>query len=146
MMPQVIAVLLGLVAVVVIGETARAQDGGGAAAFQHLDLNGDGMIDADELAALRSRVFNSMDRDLDGNLTENEFVELWLDEVAPTDDPRRADLRRARQQRFAEMDVDGDGTVSKQSYIEIGTERLMAADTDKDGKLSPAEFAAENRD
>jgi len=129
-----------LLAILAGGGAASAQDRGSASVYARMDLNGDGAVDIDELGALRARVFNRMDRNLDNQLTETEFVDLWVDEVAPAGDPRRDDLTQLRRDRFAELDGNGDGTIKKKEYIDIGASRFLAADRDGDGRLSLEEF------
>ena len=129
-----------LLAVLAGGGPAIGQDSGSSSVYARMDLNGDGTIDIDELGALRSRVFNRMDRNLDSRLAEAEFVDLWVDEVAPAGDPRRGDLTQLRRDRFAELDENGDGTIQKKEYIDVGTSRFLAADRDGDGRLSLEEF------
>jgi len=129
-----------LLAILAGGNPAVAQDSGTSSVYTRMDLNGDGAIDVDELGALRARVFNRMDRNLDNQLDETEFVDLWVDEVVPAGDTRRADLTQLRRERFAELDGNGDGTIKKKEYIDIGTSRFLAADRDGDGRLSLAEF------
>ncbi len=120
---------------------AMAQSDATRSIFDRMDLDNDGAIDSDELAALRARAFNGMDRDLDGVLTEAEFVELWIAEAADEDDPRIEDITRLRRGRFAEMDEDDDGEIAKDAYLAVGNDRFLAADGDKDGQLSLEEFS-----
>lgn len=66
----------------------------------------------------------------------------------PRDDPygeatvTKADASAAAAKRFAELDANKDGLLTEDELGRMG--RMLAqADTDKDGKLSAAEFAAQ---
>ena len=70
-------------------------------AFDHLDKNGDGFIDAKDLepaaaeriASASKRFFRRFDADSDGKVTKDEF-------------------NRFAKARFADLDVDGDGRIT----------------------------------
>jgi Ca2+-binding EF-hand superfamily protein len=127
------------------------------AAFDHFDVDGDGLLDAAELAAaLRAvgqevgheelrKLIASVDEDRDAAIGFAEFVDLV--EPRPVGDDPDADLREA----FAVLDADGDGFLDRGELSRAGSgelgdgvaERVIAAvDADGDGRISYAEFAS----
>lgn len=134
-------ILAGLAAALVL-PAAPARADNAETIFQRLDLDGDGFVDANELAALRARVFAEMDLDRDAVLTRAEFVEGWVDRVVGANDPRRQALIDLRNARFAEIDLDGDGAVPREDYVAGARDRFAAADADGDGRLDLEELRA----
>lgn len=122
---------------------ATAQDKAAEAFFARMDLDGDGTLDSGEVEALRLKVFNRMDDDRDGVLTRAEFVDRWIETIAPDGDPRRARLAELRSERFDELDSEADGALTREEYVADGRARFKAADRDGDGRLSVDEFGAE---
>lgn len=120
--------------------------------FDALDKNKDGKLTPDELPeAARERMMRA-DRGNKGYLTYEEFADF----------PRRRGAGQA-QQRFKAMDANNDGVVTKDEYVawalknqprRDGDEKRRAEmqerqgrafqriDTDRDGKISPAEWRA----
>ena len=52
-------------------------------------------------------------------------------------------MQERKKARFGEMDTDKNGKVSQAEFIAGGKARFQAADTDKDGKVTPWEFRAQ---
>ncbi|MDM7554353.1 EF-hand domain-containing protein [Xanthomonas fragariae] len=130
-----------------------------------LDKNGDGLIDRSEAAAdpMLAAQFDTLDTDKDGKLSREERPHHrgpgpdehgergeWLSKLDTNKDDRigreeaRADPKFAA--RFDEMDVNKDGFVDRADReLRMQQHRdawFAKADTDKDGKLSKAEFDA----
>jgi Ca2+-binding EF-hand superfamily protein len=99
------------------GGQSRAQ-----AAFDRIDTNKDGFIDRTEMRASRAALFDRLDTNKDGQLTAEEM---------------RAG-RPSRGQRAANT----QRTISRDDFIARADQSLARRDTDKDGKLSFAEFSA----
>jgi Ca2+-binding EF-hand superfamily protein len=98
------------------GSQSRAQT-----AFDRIDTNRDGFIDLAEMKASRAALFDRLDTNKDGQLTAEEM---------------RAG-RPARGQRAA----NAQRTISREAFIARAEQSLTRRDTDKDGKLSFAEFS-----
>lgn len=96
------------------GKASRAQ-----AAFDRMDTNKDGFVDAAEMRAGRVALFERLDKNKDGQLTSDE-------------------MRAGRQGRTA---GNTQRTISRDQFISRSEQSLTRRDTDKDGKLSFAEFS-----
>lgn len=90
------------------------------------DLDGDGVISAEEFAADAERWFGSFDRDRDGIITEPDYdptqaeIRDITDTFAASGDAdvivSRDDFVAFREQQYEEADLDGDGVVSVWEY------------------------------
>jgi hypothetical protein len=108
-----------------------------------IDVNADGIINDDEAASLADMAFGRIDDDRNGAISEAEFTTL-------RDGPGRGWFRWFNSQadgaaeglkaKFASLDADKNLSVSKVEFFVEAKQRLAAADTDKDGKVTPWEF------
>jgi Ca2+-binding EF-hand superfamily protein len=114
--------------------------------MQLIDANADGVINEDEAAALADGLFMRLDDNRDGSLSEAEFISgpkhrrgwfNWNSDEA-------AAVEKVRKDKFEALDTDKNSTVSKVEFFAEAKARLAAADTDKDGKVTPWEFRAAN--
>ena len=121
---------------------AQGMGAGAVSRFEDIDKNNDQRVSSEEHAAWRDSVFNAMDADQSGDLTETEYMSVRMGPGprAGTPGPRHAERQAAKRKRFKEMDKDGDGTVTKQQFLDYGDQRFTAADANKDGTLILAEF------
>lgn len=89
------------------------------------DGNGDGKVSKDEFAAGRDKEFARMDANHDSGLSHDEYVDDFKVRLAaklPTVPAAKRDEERVRELRQVEV-------------------RFGVLDTDKNGKITPAEFA-----
>jgi EF hand len=111
-----------------------------------IDVNGDGVIGADEAAALADGAFQHMDRNGDGTLDQAEFTTLpghdggWMRGWFNSAEIQA--VQKLRADRFAALDADKDGKVTKVEFFADAQAKLASADADKDGKVTPWEFRA----
>jgi hypothetical protein len=121
---------------------------GGGRMMRIIDANADGVINDDEAASLADFAFMRMDRDSDGALSETEFTEArgpgrrdggWFRWLAR--DEAEAVLK-LRKDKFVSLDADKNASLSKMEFFADAKAKLAAADTDKDGKVTPWEFRA----
>jgi Ca2+-binding EF-hand superfamily protein len=129
------------------GEGHRGKGGrhGGGRGMQMIDANNDGVIGEDEAASLADHAFMRMDDDRDGKVTEAEFVSGprgkrggWFN----WNSEETAAVQKVRTDKFATLDVNKDKSLDKTEFFAEAKAKLAAADTDKDGKVSPWEFRA----
>ncbi|WP_024870087.1 EF-hand domain-containing protein [Pseudoxanthomonas suwonensis] len=160
------AALLAMTAGVAAAQTTTPAAAPAKAERKALDANGDGVVDRSEAAAfprLAAR-FDELDRDKDGKLQAGElprhgkghhgrfghgpkggFMALDTDKDGRISKAEAAAKPRFAE-RFAKLDVNGDGFLDKADRELAMKKRNDAwfteADTDKNGKLSKAEFDA----
>jgi hypothetical protein len=84
------------------------------ARFQRMDANHDGVIDADELAAIQKRMeARRADRPNAGKGPESGGGGAWAAMDADHDGKvTQAEAMAASKARFAKLDIDGDGALS----------------------------------
>jgi hypothetical protein len=114
--------------------------------FGVIDDNDDGRISDEEAAAQREAVFVAMDADDDGELTQEEYMEVRMGPGEGRNEERRKARQEAKLARFKPMDSDNSGKVSKAEWMAAGKKRFEDADADKDGVVTPWEFRSQHRD
>lgn len=133
--------------------------------FARLDSNGDGQIDANELAAMTesgdqgkmpddlAQRLKEADADGDGVITREEF-----EAMAPPEKPAmmfdQATVAQMREQMFSGLDTNGDGQIDAEELAALAengdqsgipddlAEHLKEADSDGDGVITREEFEA----
>ena len=123
----------------------RHGEGRGGHGMRMIDANGDGVIGEDEAASMAEFGFARMDDDQDGKVTEAEFIAGrhgkrggWFN----WNSDEKAAVEKVRKDKFASLDVNKDASLDKAEFFAEAKARLAAADTDKDGKVTPWEFRA----
>lgn len=120
-------------------EGERGREGGGARMnplFAALDANGDGVIDAEELANAPAAL-KKLDRNGDGKLTEDEARPAFGGRGGPGQGAVNVEEIVAR---MLQMDKDGDGKLSKEELPERMAGMMERGDVNKDGFLSRDEL------
>jgi Ca2+-binding EF-hand superfamily protein len=101
---------------------------------ERLDSNGDGKVDAAELAAGNDRLFARLDKNGDGFLSADEVESAR----GGRDRPR---WNAFIEKKLASADADHDGKVSRAEFDVAAKNRFTAADANGDGTLSQQEMA-----
>ncbi|MEM1266002.1 MAG: hypothetical protein AAGI50_08310 [Pseudomonadota bacterium] len=106
------------------------------------DIDRDGLLEAEELAAYETRIFESLDDNSDGRVTELEFVG-WRYGLA--EHAIEADRVEAYEATigllFDFYDRDNDGVIVEVESLVASSYAHDYADLDDDGALSYVEFA-----
>jgi Ca2+-binding EF-hand superfamily protein len=127
-----IAVLLGTT-IVIAGGAVIAREAGydRGAMFEELDADNDGLISEAEMSNMGARRMAKADTDGDGLLSLDELQSAAR---------QRADRQAARM--LERMDADNDGKLSAEEMASSGRhmQRFARLDTDGDGAISRAEF------
>ena len=151
---------------------AAAETGGDRSArFAEQDINGDGGLDVDE-TGFSQEMFNQLDSDGDGVLTESELLSLMpppprmfgsnpadmlLENDATGDGGLDVEESGLSEEMFAELDVDGDGLLTEAdmpappSQAGMGggpapADLMAELDSDEDGQLSVSEAGLSEED
>ena len=99
------------------------------AKFKAIDNNGDGLLDAAEIAAAADGHFKLLDRDSKGAL-------------AITRGCRGKRAARKAGCELAAFDANRDRKVTPAEHHRVMRQRIMAADANRDGKISLDEYVA----
>lgn len=122
------------------GDGPRGMRGGPEMLFERFDVNGDGAITKDEIAAAAVNHFNEADSNGDGQLSAEEMAAM-----AQSNHAERMSERIAR--RIERHDTNGDGMLSLEEATAIAggdrAERMFEhLDADGDGTITQAEAEA----
>jgi Ca2+-binding EF-hand superfamily protein len=109
--------------------------------FCEIDVKKSGVVRSEQFMAYQMKQFDRLDRNADGVLTLNEYLQLAEGPFSegrglPAADTIRDLIRRG----FRSVDIDGDGKVSR-SEFEAGARRMFEAfDRNRDGRLTPDDW------
>ena len=102
-----------------------------------LDTNGDGIIDANEIANAPAAL-KTLDKNGDGKLTINEYIGPWAKDTngpPPGPDGKRPPVPPI----ITALDANGDGIIDA-TEIANASAALLKLDKNGDGKLTPDEY------
>jgi outer membrane murein-binding lipoprotein Lpp len=100
--------------------------------FAGRDADHDGFVTAIENASAADKIFDAIDADQDGNVTDQEYTAARV-ALGLTSLPGSEEL-------IAQADQDGDGKLTLAEWIASEGQAFRAADRNGDGKLDPAEW------
>jgi len=113
------------------------------------DLDKDGKVTPAEFQTVRGQRFSATDANKDGGLSEDEYVgeykaRLETQLAASSDSAERKEEQRVRQirqahVRFGVLDTDKDGKISHAEYDASGQRAFAEQDGDGDGVITPGE-------
>jgi hypothetical protein len=118
------------------------------------DLDKDGKVSKDEFAAGREKEFARMDANHDGGLSHDEYVgdfKTRLDAkllTLPAGEREEERVREMRQAdvRFGVLDTDKNGKITPAEFSYSGWSMFMHHDTNKDGFVSKDDPVAKDAD
>lgn len=99
------------------------------AAFKRLDRDGDGAVTFDEFVQASDERLRGMDANGDGNIGRDEFLAHHA-----------AEAERRIERILAEFDKKKTGRLALADLAGRGAQRLAACDADKDGTVTRAEY------
>ncbi|MCW0234101.1 MAG: hypothetical protein OJJ21_10920 [Ferrovibrio sp.] len=115
----------------------------GRGRFPIIDADENGVISAEEAASAAEDVFAAMDSDDNAELTMEEYMAVRMGPQDGWNKSRQAEREKQKSDRFGTMDVDKSDSVSQAEFIANAKARFEAADSDKDGKVTPWEWRSQ---
>ena len=109
-----------------------------------VDTNDDGIISDSEAALHFEQRFVFLDANSDGSLTKDEFLR-FRPPFHMGDSETLENLIKRYELRLKTMDSDKDGKVSKAEYMGYHRKQFTAADANKDGKVGVWEYRSLRR-
>jgi hypothetical protein len=117
--------------------------------FWLIDRNGDKVIDATEIEALRSVVFDAIDLNHDGRLTKDEAKSIGeaarvkvADHLAAMIKEGPAKIAERRARLGAALGLDDPKGIARDEFVNRPSRLLGNADKDNSGGITSAEFEA----
>ena len=113
----------------------------GLMAFDQLDTDGDGVLSPAEQEAGRKAAFARMDVDGDGYLTEADRATM-KEKMDEKKQAFREKMEEKRADHQAALDENGDGKISEAEFLAEQGKMQAMADADGDGSITKAEAEA----
>ncbi len=131
---------------------AHAAPHEGSAFVRDYDVDGDGSVTRAEFDATRVNRYRATDADKDGSVSEAEYVAEYQARLekqlaaSNRSEEKKTEMRQRQMRqthvRFKVLDSDKDGRMTQAEYDASGARAFAAQDVDKDGKISPTDVAA----
>ncbi len=112
-----------------------------AVIFLAADRNGDGAIDLAEADAFREVIFDAIDTNKDGRLAPQEVGVLIVPGKENADPKEQEKIAKRREELLTKLGLAKPEGVPKDEYLDRNGALFATADADKDGAVSPEEFA-----
>ena len=112
-----------------------------AIVFLAADRNSDGGVDRSEADSFRAVIFNAIDTNQDGRLTPQEVGILIVPGKENADAKEQEKIAKKREELLLKLDLAKPEGVAEDEYLDRNGALFAKADADKDGKVSPEEFA-----
>ena len=136
---------LALLATTVALAPAALAQSATPAEFAAFDSNGDGYVGPSEFEDYTRVLFDAMDDDPDDDkLTDAEIMrsEAKFLRYVFTTGNLLGPANLSTREKVQRIDLNHDGNVSQTEYLRATAEKFQSIDADKNGELTPQEFAA----
>lgn len=116
---------------------SKAKMGGGGHGMQEMmDVDGDGSVSSDEFKTFHSDHFKKADKNNDGHLDAPEFA--MFSKIMAEERAKAMEIAKHKKMKrhFDKADTDKNGKISKAEFDAIGERRFNRMDHNDDGRLN----------
>lgn len=128
-------------AIVPLAAEAAPEQIRAAVVFLAADRNSDGAVDRAEADGFRAMIFDAIDTNKDGRVTPQEVGVLLVPGKENADAKEQEKIAKKREELLVKLDLAKPEGVPEDEYLDRNGALFAEADADKDGRLSPEEFA-----
>lgn len=129
--------LLGFSVIAAAQEGPHGPGGPMGPRLEELDANKDGKITKAEIDAMEVKTFTEADTNKDGFVTSEEMT---AHHEARMEEMRRARMKEHQDRMLAKLDTDKDGRISEAEFTARPNPMFDRIDTNKDGIVDAAEI------
>ncbi len=129
-----------------LARVGAGMGGHGDRGFSMIDTNSDGVISKAEFAVARDKMFQRLDVNSDGYFTREEATagaEALRQKAAEAgkeiSPERAAKFKERAEKRFDSLDTDKDGRISKAEFDAAGDKLFARLDVNSDGQIAKGE-------